>query len=236
MSSSDGFCSALTFAPGELGNIYHPPPAASARPSPAPISVTKANSAASTPQPTPTGSTAPSQAPLAVPGRPASNSNPPPPQPGAIPRAANASPAPMSTIPGAFGGRPASPARSMSASSIATEASFARVPDQNAPPVMNNPTPSLTSLPSLAAAGSSNPVTSSIPLFTPPQTPGQSQVGGPAIGAPPAVSGVKRESVASAVSESEDQGREKRRRVAPTLVEGEGAPRPPPNDRGGGGQ
>ena len=140
MTSSDGFCSALTFAPGELGTFYHP----GTKHTPAPISVTKANSATSTPAATPTASGPSSsgvQAP-AVPSMPRQqsvSSNAPPP---------NASPSPYTPA-----ARPASPARSMSASSIGTESSFARPPDQNAPPAMNYPTPQMSAVPSVAATG-----------------------------------------------------------------------------------
>ena len=224
MTSSDGFCSALSFAPGELGLMYQHSPSATTRHTPTPISIAKANSAASTPQPTPVGS-----APLNSfqstsahnrRGSTASNSSAANPTPVQAPP--HPSPSPSASIGGPFSGRPASPARSMSASSIATEASFARVPDQNPPPAMNNPTPSMSSMPSLAAAGSSNPGTG-LPLFTPPQTPAHGHTGGTGSqgsigGASTFVAGVKRESNTSNTSESEDQGREKRRRIAPTPV------------------
>ena len=136
MTSSDGFCSALTFAPGELGTVYHPP---SAKHTPTPISVSKANnSATSTPQATPTMAAAVPVMP-SIPRQQSISSNAPP----------NPSPSPYTPA-----ARPASPARSMSASSIGTEASsFARPPDQNAPPVMNNPTPQMSSIPPVAATG-----------------------------------------------------------------------------------
>ena len=69
-----------------------------------------------------------------------------------------------------------------------------------------------------------------MPLFTPPQTPGQSAASTVSMPSVPAlVSGVKRESNASShPSESEDQGREKRRRIAPTQVNGDSAA-PPAN-------
>lgn len=125
----------------------------------------------------------------------------------------------------------------MSASSVGTQSSFAFPPDQNAPPTMNNPTPQVSSMPSIAAAGSNNP--SGVPLFTPPQTPGYYVNGSQASGLPQ-VAGAKRESITSAAS---DEGnREKRRRIAPTLIsEGESAastpaqaqPLPaPPSDSG----
>ncbi|KAF2172390.1 hypothetical protein M409DRAFT_63095 [Zasmidium cellare ATCC 36951] len=224
MTSSDGFCSALTFSSGELGTVYQGPLATASRPSPAPISVAKANSTTSTPQPTPTGSAAVSQA-TAPPARPPSTSNPPSAHP--TPALQAASPSPFTAQPVPSGGRPASPARSMSQSSIATEASFARVPDQNPPPVMNNPTPSMGSVPGLAATGSSNPSGSSVPLFTPPQTPGQGHLNGSAAVAPPPAAGIKRESVTSNTAE-EEQGREKRRRIAPTPVTEGDVPVVPP--------
>ncbi|TKA69481.1 hypothetical protein B0A55_08947 [Friedmanniomyces simplex] len=208
MTSSDGFCSALTFAAGELGTVYHPPTASTPRQTPQPISVTKANETASTPQLTPTAPTAPISAPFvpSMPRQPSSQHTTP------APTLSNPSPPPYTSAP-----RPASPARSMSTSSIATDASFARfVPDQNAPPVMNNPTPSMASLPSVAAAGSN------LPLFTPPQTPGHhvnGSVGSVSAGVP-VVAGVKRASDASEAAVEE--GRERKRRIAPTLVEGQG--------------
>lgn len=112
----------------------------------------------------------------------------------------------------------------MSASSIATEASFARVPDPNALLVMNNPTPSMGSLPSVAAAGSNV-----MPLFTPPQTPGQQQqpsngsMGGPA--STLAAAGVKRPGDASGAALGEE-GRERKRRIAPTPVVSEAPSNP----------
>jgi chromatin assembly factor 1 subunit B len=121
----------------------------------------------------------------------------------------------------------------MSASSIATEASFARVPDQNPPPVMNNPTPSMSSVPSLAAAGSSNPG-AAVPLFTPPQTPGQNQANGStSTNTSFAAAGTKREGTATNGTEQEEQGREKRRRIAPTLINESSAPAPPAAGDGG---
>jgi chromatin assembly factor 1 subunit B len=203
MTSSDGFCSALTFAPGELGTIHYPPPNAP-RHTPAPISVARANSATSTPQATPTTVPAlPTMMARQSSNQSNSNTIAPPPAP---------SPSPFS-----HPARPASPARSMSASSTT---SFAHPPDQNPPPAMNNPTPSMSSMPSMTAAGSN--VQSSLPLFTPPQTPGGSNVYTGSMGnASSVVAGVKRESVAS--DTSEDGTEEKRRRIAPTLVEVDGA-------------
>ncbi|EMC94435.1 hypothetical protein BAUCODRAFT_124062 [Baudoinia panamericana UAMH 10762] len=222
MTSSDGFCSALTFAPGELGNIYQPP-ATAARHTPTPISVAVANSAASTPQATPTNASAPTPAsfmPTLVRQPSSQNGTPAPPIP-------NPTPSPFTSAP-----RPASPARSMSASSIATEASFARAPDQNAPPTMNYPTPSLSFMPSVAAAGSS------VPLFTPPQTPGHHVNGSVGSVSSVSLAGMKRPSDASEAAVEEGQ-REKRRRIAPTPVVDFDAPaasepRPPASGKDGG--
>ncbi|WPG97913.1 WD40 repeat-like protein [Acrodontium crateriforme] len=221
MTSSDGFCSTLTFAPGELGTVYQPPPP-SAKHTPTPISVAVANSTTSTPQATPTApmTSAPLSAPIA---RQASQ----PSQTNTMHQYTTPSgqPSPSPFPPNPSNGR-ASPARSMSVSSIATE-----VPDQNAPPPMNNPTPTMSSMPSVAAAGSG------LPLFTPPQTPGAghvhsgsissvtSNVPSAALSQTPAdsaaVAGAKRanEGVQSGATDAE-QGREKRRRIAPTLVSG----------------
>ncbi|KAK3719440.1 Chromatin assembly factor 1 subunit [Vermiconidia calcicola] len=229
MTSSDGFCSALTFAPGELGSVYHQP---STKHTPNPINIANANSATSTPQPTPTAPSAGIEKPAPAASSAArhssisSNTGPP------IP-----SPSPFTTP----AVRPVSPARSMSASSFGTESSFARAPDQNALPLMNNPTPQMSSLPSVAAAGSGG-----VPLFTPPQTPSH-HANGSVNSVPGMVAGVKRESNASvdAVSEADaqtagglkrvsnasesteagDARAEKRRRIAPTLVsESEASP------------
>jgi hypothetical protein len=78
-----------------------------------------------------------------------------------------------------------------------------------------------------AGSGASAP----LPLFTPPQTPGgPSYNNGSNLAA---VAGVKRESIAS--ESSEEPNREKRRRIAPTLVEvgGEATSAPPAPPQGG---
>ncbi|KAK4555057.1 Chromatin assembly factor 1 subunit [Recurvomyces mirabilis] len=201
MTSSDGFCSALTFSPGELGTVHHLPPVNSTRHTPTPISVGKANSTVSTPQATPTASSATFAPSMARQLSSQSNNS-------AAPPAVAPSPPPFTSAP-----RPVSPARSMSASSIATEASsFARAPDQNAVPMMNYPTPSMGSLPSVAAAGSSG-----LPLFTPPQTPGHHVNGSVSSTSSMVAAGVKRTSDASDAAMEEGRG-EKKRRIAPTLV------------------
>ncbi|KAF9888325.1 hypothetical protein FE257_008758 [Aspergillus nanangensis] len=173
MSSSDGFCSALTFAPGELGQSYNPAPAT--QPSGAAVQST-------TPAPV---------APLKV----------------------TSTPIPPATAPAP----PASPARSTSASS--NPASSA--PSQQTTSVVNNPTPTLGSVPLVTATNSSQPP--SLPLTTPPQTPlsavsqsGASSVSNTVLGKRPGDSDK---------DETKDQDslvppaqKPKKRRVAPTLI------------------
>lgn len=231
MTSSDGFCSALTFAPGELGTVCQPPAPTATRQTPTPISVPPPSSTSSTPQATPTTSTsAPLSAPLppAIPRPPSGQTNP-------INNTAILNPA---GSPSTFSARPASPARSMSASSIATDASFARVPDQNALPAMNNPTPSLSAMPSVAAAGSN------LPLFTPPQTPGHHANGSvgsvqglnaalkrPSDASESSAAGIKRPND-SGDTPAEEAPKEKRRRIAPTPVTDSESSAPPPPPAG----
>ncbi|KAJ5997099.1 hypothetical protein N7499_006584 [Penicillium canescens] len=181
MSSSDGFCSTLSFAPGELGQQYTGPTGPNS---------TSQNSATSgtsstniTPLPTPTH--APSPAKAHVPAN-------------------TAAAAP-----------PASPARSNSANSIATQSS-------QPPPtgVVNNPTPILGSVPLVTATNSAQPPT--LPLTTPPQTPlstqGGATTGGTVLG--------KRDARTTSESEREDTKDasntppqpQKKRRIAPTLI------------------
>lgn len=180
MSSSDGFCSNLTFSPGELGQVYtgHVPTAA--HPSPA---ISTASSAQPTPIPTPTAVSAPASferqtTPILAP---------------------SASPAPFP---------PPSPTRSNSTSSIATQSSQ----------MINNPTPTLGSVPSVAAT---NAAFSHLPWTTPPQTP----MSGMASSRPSSVTG----SVLGKRDTSESEKEEattvpKKRRIAPTLVRNEDPP------------
>ncbi|KAI9891760.1 MAG: hypothetical protein M1814_002510 [Vezdaea aestivalis] len=114
MSSSDGFCSSLTFSPGELGQIY-----TGTTPSMYQTTVlTALNSAQSTPAPTPTSATAP---PLH--GRNLSSGVPP---------------SPSHPVPAV---RPSSPTRSNSTSSVATQSSHAQTPGHiisNPTPTLGN--------------------------------------------------------------------------------------------------
>lgn len=180
MSSSDGFCSALIFAPGELGQVYTgavPPPPMHHL---APLQSTS-SSAQTTPNPTPTTAQ---------------------PTPIPIPRqSANTILSTLSPLPVI---RPASPTRSNSASSIATQSSLA--PNHaHTHPIPNPRAPTPTIPP--AQTGTA---TTSLPLTTPPQTPMSVTVLG------------KRDS--AIVSESEQETDEnqgtaaKKRKIAPTLV------------------
>lgn len=173
MSSSDGFCSTLSFAPGELGQPYT-----------GPISASHPASSAASSQPTLSHASSPVKASHA-----ASTTNAPP----------------TATQP-----PPASPARSNSVCSVATQSST-----QQSSGVVNNPTPTFGAVPLVTATNSSQPPT--LPLSTPPQTPMStvSQSGS---------SGIlgKRDTRPASESEREEtkppDSQQKKRRVAPTLV------------------
>lgn len=173
MSSSDGFCSNLTFNPGELGQIYSGHVPTAHHPS-------SAISTMSTAQPSPTTASAPpfdrQSTPVLAP---------------------LASPAPLP---------PPSPTRSNSTSSIATQSSQ----------MMNNPTPTLGSVPSVAAT---NPSFSGLPWTTPPQTPMSGVVSRPS-----SVSGSVLGKRDTSESEREEVAIPKKRRIAPTLVRDEDPP------------
>jgi chromatin assembly factor 1 subunit B len=192
MSSSDGFCSALSFAPGELGQPYVPPvptPHHHAAPS-------TGSSASVTPLPTPTQTVSPSLV--------------------------KASPGPASTAPPPPSGRPTSPTRSSSTSSISTPSAL------QSGGVINNPTPTLGSVPIVTAANSAPP--QSLPLTTPPQTPmsgvshsatssmSSTVLGKRDIGA--ASESEKEETKVPSKDRSDQQQPAKRRRIAPTLISG----------------
>ena len=170
MSSSDGFCSNLTFNPGELGQVYSGHVLGAHHSSPA-------ISTMSTAQPSPTTVSAPFFDKLSTPVL-----------------APSASPVPLP---------PPSPTRSNSASSIATQSSQ----------IVNNPTPTLGSVPSVAAT---NPSFSGLPWTTPPQTPMSGVVSRPS-----SVSGSVLGKRDTSESEKEEAAVPKKRRIAPTLVRNE---------------
>ncbi|KAI1103433.1 WD40 repeat-like protein [Jackrogersella minutella] len=124
ISSSDGFCSTLSFLPGELGQEYKGELMGSKIP---PVPAT-APSAQGTPLPTPTSAFAP---PSPFPSHQHRNS-----------ATSFAAPSPPTTA-SFVSARPSSPARSNSTSSIATQAS-----------IMNNPPLIGGSIPSIAATNS----------------------------------------------------------------------------------
>lgn len=212
MTSSDGFCSSITFAPGELGEKYTGPLAAHSRHTPVPINTTASQASNhSTPTPTPTATAPPMQRQPSA-GFPAS---------------------PSSFVPA----RPGSPTRSNSVSSIATASSFAPGAGDQAGN-MNAPTPVMSSVPSIAAANS-GPVPMWTPPLTP--APGHGHGQGGTHSANSSVSGVphvgrresersesdrddgtsstkKRELNPATEAETEAARENKRRRIAPTPV------------------
>lgn len=195
MSSSDGFCSTLSFTPGELGQPY----SSSASASNTHHNAAATSSANATPVPTPNLGMSPSLA---------------------KPSAGSTTPLQSSNLPGPQ--HAASPRRSASISSVNTISST-QTP-ASAP--INNPTPTLGSVPLVAATNSSQPA--GLPLTTPPQTP----VSGVSHSATSSVSGSvlgKRDIGAASESEKEDlkdnsgsqeqqQQAPKKRRIAPIPV------------------
>lgn len=142
MSSSDGFCSNIAFAPGELGQIYTGPVPTAHHPHHHPaLAISATNSTQPSPIPTPTAATAPALT--------------------RLPSIA-AAPSPSPTR----HGRVQSPTRSNSTSSVATQSSYAQ--GQGQPGILNAPTPIIGNVPSVAAASSSFP---SLTTGTPPMTP-----------------------------------------------------------------
>jgi chromatin assembly factor 1 subunit B len=206
MSSSDGFCSTLSFAPGELGQPYTPPVGTAQHPANA--STTPAN-----------------QAPL--------------PSPANIPSPLKLSQPSLSSAPGQTAEvPPASPARSNSACSMTTQSPVQQVTaQQSGDSVVNNPTPTLGSVPLVTAANSAQPPI--LPLTTPPQTPMSAVTQSGANSVSNSVLG-KRDISESEKEESKDQSsvpqvqQPKKRRVAPTLISAGTNSNPPssssPND------
>ena len=157
MSSSDGFCSCLSFSPGELGQT-HPGPIHSKHQHHNSMSLPSSSSATSTPTPNQTA--------VPVMSRQVSSGN-------------------MHSLPSPFSAaRPSSPTQPTSASSANTQTSTAVLPDQNNI-TTSGPAPSVGTIPSVSASSASSSITgpnntAGVPLFTPPQTPmaGQGGAGG----------------------------------------------------------
>lgn len=192
ISSSDGFCSTLSFAPGELGEVYKGEIVLAKVPS-APTAASSSNQ--TTPTPTPTTSFAPPSPFLSGTHHQHRNSSssitapsPPP----------SASYAPQ---------RPSSPTRSNSTSSIATQSSLAPTG------VVSNPTLISGSVPGIAAANSGK--VTGVLITTPPETP-RSTAGSVSGSVSGSATGTKRE---ASESEKEDVREPKKRRIAPTPVE-----------------
>ena len=203
ISSSDGFASALTFSDGELGTKYHGSLQTRVA-QPISLNTAATNSLAASPMPTPTGV-------ARSPGFPP----PGPPRQPSIAAAFGASPSPAA-------GRPSSPARSNSASSMTTQSSFPQTPVSY--PGLANPVPTYGKVPSVAAAGSNIPaIASPTPPMTPlPGSESQGTVGSVSGGfAVPAARVEHVEGVLGkrgSVSEGESGAEPKKRRLAPTLV------------------
>ncbi|KAJ5774247.1 Chromatin assembly factor 1 subunit B [Penicillium paradoxum] len=185
MSSSDGFCSTLSFAPGELGQTYTGPTSGAQ-------STTNSNTPTTnvTPLPTPTHAASP---------------HVPSPIKTTYASASNTGSAP-----------PGSPARSTSACSVATQSSTQPTPAG----VVNNPTPTLGTVPSVTVAHSAQPPT--LPLTTPPQTPvssappnGPATTGGSVLGKRDVPPGSEKGGKDDSNAEVQQP---KRRRIAPTLI------------------
>ncbi|KKK20790.1 putative chromatin assembly factor 1 subunit B [Aspergillus rambellii] len=194
MSSSDGFCSTLSFSPGELGQPYT-----------GPLPATNQTAAAA-------GSLATS-APAPTPAKPSI----------AAP-VANTVHAP-----------PASPARSNSVSSITTQGGPSQ---QAAGSVVNNPTPTLGSVPLVTATHSAQPPTT-LPLTTPPQTPMSAvSQSGPSNASNSVLGKRGNESEKEDTGSTERAQQPKKRRVAPTLISAgtglESSKEDPPNTDVGG--
>ncbi|KAK9775452.1 putative WD40-repeat-containing domain protein [Seiridium cardinale] len=145
ISSFDGFCSTISFSPGELGTTYT-----------GELSSIKAQASAGTgtssnqPTPTPTPTSFAPPSPFHGPSHQHRNST-----------SSFTAPSPPSTTGASFVSlRPSSPARSNSTSSVATQASAA---------VMTNPTLIGGTVPSIAATNSGK--VTGVPITTPPETP-----------------------------------------------------------------
>ncbi|KAK4238110.1 WD40-repeat-containing domain protein [Achaetomium macrosporum] len=183
ISSSDGFCSTLSFAPGELGTVY------TGELGPPKHTVPAAASTQNTPVPTPTSVFAP---------------------PSPFPNGSHhrhrdsasslTAPSPPAVTASFVNPRAASPALSSTSSVINPPATQAGV--------LSNPPLIAGQVPSIAATHSSKVV--GVPITTPPETPRSSFT---------APTGIKRETTEGEADESSGS-KPKRRRIAPTLVDG----------------
>ncbi|KAF6814745.1 WD repeat domain-containing protein [Colletotrichum plurivorum] len=197
VSSSDGFCSTLSFSPGELGQIYQGDLPTAKNPT--------------VPGTTPGATTSSQNTPI-----PAASSVFAPPSPyrngsGHHHRNSTSSFTAPSPPPAGFvSQRPQSPARSNSTSSVATQSSN----------VITNPPLIVGSVPGIAVANSTK--VTGVPITTPPETPRTSAThpASSSTAAPTtseaAASGTKRE---ASEGDKQEASEPKKRRIAPTLVE-----------------
>ncbi|KAI0126932.1 WD40-repeat-containing domain protein [Xylariales sp. AK1849] len=191
ISSFDGFCSTISFSPGELGDVYTGELVASKKESASAGAGTSSNQP--TPTPTPTSFAPPS------PFHGASHQHRNSTGSFAAPSPSFAAHSPPPTATASFVSmRPSSPARSNSTSSVATQASSA---------VMSNPTLIGGSVPSIAATNSGK--VTGVPMTTPPETPRSGNN---------TAAGVKRDASESEKDESSSGNEPKKRRIAPTLI------------------
>ncbi|QSS50649.1 chromatin assembly factor 1 subunit B [Histoplasma capsulatum var. duboisii H88] len=232
MSSSDGFCSTLAFSPGELGQIYR---SSTSEKGQHVQHVSTTSSTTTTPLPTPTFATSPSLSKL----NPTFSAPTPP-------CTTTSTTTPITPA------RPTSPTGSTTSSITQVSTGIPPISTSASGPgsnsnctVINNPTPTLGSVPSVTATNSAPPPfpQAGLPLSTPPQTP----MSGVSHSATSSVSGsVLGKRDICGVSESErdearDSGRgdngadadgeviaavpaAKKRRIAPTLISGEDTP------------
>ncbi|RFU32580.1 hypothetical protein B7463_g3760, partial [Scytalidium lignicola] len=196
MTSSDGFCSTLSFNLSELGQVYTEEVPT---PKPSTIGASAVSSSQNTPMATPTNVAPPS---------PFHNSNSILNSHHRTPSNTTA-PSPSAASVRLVGG-PSSPTRSNSTSSVTTQASTFTSSLPNT--IISNPPLVSGSLPSISATSNSNPSTgfvSSMPITTPPQTPRSTAS---------SVSGIGMKREASEGERDDSTQEKKRRRIAPTLV------------------
>ncbi|KAF6815971.1 WD repeat domain-containing protein [Colletotrichum sojae] len=197
VSSSDGFCSTLSFSPGELGQIYQGDLPTAKNPTVPGTTPGATTSSQNTPIPTASSVFAPPSPYRNGSGHHHRNST-------------SSFTAPSPPPAGFVSQRPQSPARSNSTSSVATQSSN----------VITNPPLIVGSVPGIAVANSTK--VTGVPITTPPETPRTSAThpGSSSTSAPTtseaAASGTKRE---ASEGDKQEGSEPKKRRIAPTLVE-----------------
>lgn len=196
MSSTDGYCSTLAFTPGELGQTYTGPHPTYSHPVVSISIALPTASANTTPIPTPTATASPS-----------------------LTKASPVIVPPSHPSPAPFTFRQGSPTRSNSQSSIATMSSLQTTSLQN------NPTPTMGHVPLVTAANSGAPIAIP-PMSTPPQTPASTHGGHHSATSSVSGSVLGKRDVGAASESEKEEGKAKRRRIAPTLVGPAGSSEP----------